>query len=126
MKRILLSVIATAAIAGAAVPALAQGPRPADWQPLSQRADNIDQRITAGEASGALSGLAAHDLRDQFKALIKLEDDYRKTGLTLHQREDLQARYDTLSMRIRANSDPANYHQAGTTTETTIVVHDDK
>jgi hypothetical protein len=104
MKRIVLSILAAAAIAGAAVPAAAQGTRPSDWIPLSQRQDNIAQRIDAGVASGALTDLAARDLRQQFQGLLNLEDEYRKTGLTLHQREDLQARYDTLSIRLRADT----------------------
>lgn len=104
MKRIVLSMIVAGAIVGAAVPALAQGSRPSDWQPLSARAAEVSARIEAGVDSGGLSDLAARDLRDQFKGLLKLEDTYRETGLTLNQRADLQARYDTLVARIKVNS----------------------
>jgi hypothetical protein len=120
MKRTVLSMLAAAALTGAALPALAQGPRPADWQPLAQRQADIDSKIELGETSGSLSKLQARDLRDQFKGLLNLETQYRETGLTLHQREDLQARYDTLANRIRVNSDPVSY-PAGTTTTTTII-----
>ncbi len=75
-----------------------------DQQSLSVRADDIAGRIEAGVASGALTDLQARDLRDQFKGLLKLEDTYRETGLTLNQRADLQARYDTLVARIKVNS----------------------
>ena len=104
MNRTLLSLLAAGALAGTAVPALAQGSRPADWQPLRARQAEVSQRIELGARSGALSDLAARDLRDQFKGLINLEDTYRETGLTLNQRADLQARYDTLIARIKVNS----------------------
>jgi hypothetical protein len=106
MKRIILSVLAAAAIAGAAAPAFAQGPRPSDWQPLSQRQQSLDRLIDSAQAAGSLTDLQARDLRDQFKGLLKLEAQYRETGLTLNQRADLQARYDTLSSRLRADTDP--------------------
>jgi hypothetical protein len=121
MKRIVLSMLAAATLAGAALPAFAQGPRPADWQPLAQRQADVDRKIELGEASGALSDLQARDLRSQFKGLLNLEAQYRESGLTQHQREDLQARYDTLDHRIRVNSDPVSY-PAGTTTTTIIQV----
>jgi hypothetical protein len=119
MKRILLSGLAAATLTAAGLPAFAQGPRPADSQPLAQRQADIDRKIELGEASGSLSDLQARDLRNQFKGLLNLEAQYRETGLTLHQREDLQARYDTLAERIRVNSDPVSY-PAGTTTTTII------
>jgi hypothetical protein len=117
MKRLILSILATAAIAAAA-PAFAQGPRPVDWQPLSERRESIDRRIELSQASGALTELQARDLRDQFKGLLNLEAEYRKTGLTYNQRVDLQARYDTLSSRLRADTatEPLYYpagHEGG-------------
>jgi hypothetical protein len=104
MQRILVPVIAAAILAGAAAPALAQGSRLSDWRPLADRQDEVARRIADGVASGALSDASAHDLSDQFKGLLNLESDYRKTGLTLYQREDLQARYDTLMERLRADA----------------------
>jgi TolA-binding protein len=106
MKRILTGVLAAAAMAAVAAPALAQGTRPADGFALSERQDDIARRIDTGVASGSLTDLQAADLRDQFKGLLDLQDQYRKSGLTLYQREDLQARYDTLSERLKADTDP--------------------
>ncbi len=106
MKRILLSLMAAGVVAAIAVPASAQGPRPSDGQTLAQRQDNIADRIADGEASGALTRLQAADLKDQFKGLLNLEDQYRQSGMSLHQREDLQARYDTLSARLNLDTDP--------------------
>ncbi len=134
MKRFVLTLAAVAAI-GAAAPAFAQGARASDWQPLTQRQDDIARQIATGEESGSLTKLQAADLRDQFKGLLNLEDTYKKTGLTLHQREDLQARYDTLVASVRLDKSPADlrYAPAGATdgrapvgTATTTVITQDR
>jgi hypothetical protein len=101
MKRIVLSLIATASLAGAAVPAFAQGPRPSDWIPLAQRQDNIERRIDDGVRSGQLSRREARGLHEQFNGLLRLEDRYRRDGMTRREREDLERRYDALSDRVR-------------------------
>jgi hypothetical protein len=107
MKRVVLSLIAAACLAGAGSTAFAQT-APASWRPLAQRQDEAAAQIADGVANGALSDLQARDLRDQFKGLLALEDTYRKTGLTDGQRADLEARYDTLEARIQVESHPAS------------------
>ena len=110
MNRTLIAMTAAGLIAAAA-PAFAQtavGPAPASWKPLAQRQDEVATQLADGINSGALSDLQAHDLRDQFKGLLNLEDQYSKTGLTQGQRADLQARYDTLEARIQVESHPAS------------------
>jgi hypothetical protein len=98
--------------ASLAAPALAQPPLitspPASWKPLAERQDQVAEELTEGVDSGALSHRQADELRDQFKGLLHLEHQYRKTGLTPAQRADLQARYDTLEARIQVNSHPAS------------------
>jgi len=101
MKRVVLSLIAAASLAGAAVPAFAQGPRPSDWQPLARRQDNIERRIDEGMRSGQLTRREARSLHDQFRSLLRLEDRYRRDGLTVRERADLQRRYDALASRVR-------------------------
>jgi len=101
MKRVVLSLIAAASLAGAAVPAFAQGPRPSDWQPLAQRQDNIERRIDQGERSGQLTRREARRLHAEFGSLLRLEDRYRRNGLNFREREDLQRRYDALSAQVR-------------------------
>lgn len=101
MKRAILTLVAAASLAGAAVPAFAQGPRPSDWQPLAQRQDNIEQRIDQGVRSGQLTRREARGLRDQFHDLLRLEARYERHGLNLQERTDLQRRYDALSARVR-------------------------
>ncbi len=112
MIRTVLALSAAASLAGAALPAFAQSPSPqaapASWKPLPQRQDQVADEIAAGVDNGALSDLQARDLRDQFKGLLDLEDQYRKTGLTPAQQADLQARYDTLDARIQVESHPAS------------------
>lgn len=101
MKRIVLSLMAAASLGAAAAPAFAQGPRPSDWQPLSQRQDNIEHRIDDGIRSGQLTRREARSLRDQFHDLLRLEDRYRRDGLNPRERADLERRYDALSDRVR-------------------------
>ena len=108
MNRPLLSLALAAGLAAAAFPVLAQPSPPASWKPLNVRQDQAAQEIASGVDSGRLSDLQARDLRDQFKGLLNLEDEYRKTGLTDAQRADLEARYDTLEARIQVNSHPAS------------------
>lgn len=112
MIRPILAFAVAASLAAAAVPASAQssaiGQAPASWKPLPQRQDQIAGQIADGVDSGALSDLQARDLRDQFKGLLDLEDQYRKTGLTQAQQVDLQERYDTLEARVQVESHPAS------------------
>jgi hypothetical protein len=101
MKRVILSLIAAASLAGAAVPAFAQGPRPSDWQPLAERQDSIEHRIDDGVRSGQLTRREARSLHDQFRGLLRLEARYRHDGMTAGERADLERRYDALSDRVR-------------------------
>ena len=100
MKRLILSLVAAASLAGAAVPAFAQGPRPSDWIPLAQRQENIEHRIDDGVRSGQLTRHEARSLRDQFHGLLRLEDRYRRDGLPPGERAELERRYDALSARV--------------------------
>ena len=101
MKRVILSLVACASLAGAALPAFAQGPRPSDWQPLAQRQDQIERRIDNGMRNGELTRREARDLRQQFNGLLRLEDRYRRDGLNFRERSDLERRYDALAARVR-------------------------
>jgi hypothetical protein len=111
MKRIVLSLVAAASLAGAAVPAFAQGPRPSDWQPLSQRQDNIERRIDQGVRSGALTRREARGLEGEFHSLLRLEDRYRRDGLNMRERADLQRRYDALAARVRFEKHDNQYRR---------------
>jgi len=111
MIRTLLPLALAAGLAVAA-PAMAQTvttqSAPASWKPLPERASHVGEEIADGVATGALSDAQAHGLRDQFKGLLNLEDQYAKSGLTPAQLQDLQARYDTLEARIQVETHPAS------------------
>jgi Ni/Co efflux regulator RcnB len=111
MKRIVLSLIAAASLASVAAPAFAQGPRPSDWQPLSQRQDNIERRIDEGQRNGQLTRREARGLHEQFRDLLRLEDRYRRDGMSRRERADLERRYDALSDRVRFDRHNDNYRR---------------
>jgi hypothetical protein len=97
------------AVASAAVPAAAQSayrPGPAHasyggWQSINARQANLDRRIDQGVRTGQLSRREAVRLRGEFSSLLRLEADYRRGGLTVRERADLDRRFDRLSFQVR-------------------------
>lgn len=73
----------------------------ANWQNINQRQANLDRRIDRGLQNGALSRREASRLRGEFNALARLEQNYRRGGLTQWERADLDRRFDRLSAQIR-------------------------
>jgi hypothetical protein len=114
MKKLAFGLLAAATIAST-LPAYAQGPRPSDWQPLSQRRDNIEQRIDQGVQNGQLTRREARGLHSQFNSLLRLESRYERDGLNFRERADLQHRFDALAQRVRfeKHDDQTRYHPAG-------------
>ena len=90
---------ATVPATAMAAPAYAQ----AGWQNINARQDRLESRINQGIRSGALNRNEATRLRTEFRALSRLEAQYRRSrpGLTLNERRDLDRRFDALSARIR-------------------------
>lgn len=95
-KKIAVSALALAAVAGAAAPATAQA-----WQNIIQRQANLERRIEMGVRNGSLSRPEAMRLRAEFRQIERLEQRYRRGGLSLSERRDLDRRFDQLSARIR-------------------------
>ena len=96
-----------AALSAAAVPAIADAQR---YQSINQRQDTQFRRIDQGVRSGALTRREADRLREQFAALNRLERRYRASnGLSRAERADLNARFDALSRRIRAQRNDRQY-----------------
>lgn len=95
-KKIAVSALALAAVAGAAAPATAQA-----WQNINQRQANLERRIEMGVRNGSLSRPEAMRLRAEFRQIERLEQRYRRGGLSLSERRDLDRRFDQLSARIR-------------------------
>ena len=61
----------------------------------------VDQRIDQGIRSGALTRNEAVRLRGEFRQIVSLESRYRRNGLSLQERRDLDRRFDSLSARVR-------------------------
>jgi hypothetical protein len=71
------------------------------WQSINQRQNQLDRRIDRGVRNGSLTRREAGRLREDFYALARLEASYRRNGLSRWERNDLDARFDRLSARIR-------------------------
>ncbi|MDO9471427.1 MAG: hypothetical protein Q7J28_00070, partial [Caulobacter sp.] len=78
------------------------------WTSINQRQANLDARIDAGVRDGSLSRSEAASLRSEFEALVRMEADYRRNGLTAAERADLDRRFDMLSERIRDDRQDSN------------------
>lgn len=113
MKKFIVPALALAA-ASVAVPAAAQnyyGPArggPAyhqnhgGWQSVSQRKYQLDRRIDVGERNRQLSRREASRLRAELNALVRLERNFMRGGLSVRERAELDRRYDRLSVQVRA------------------------
>jgi len=97
MKKFAFMLVAAAALASTAVPALA-----APWQSINQRQASLDARIDRGVRNGALTRPEAVRLRSEFRYIANLEARYRATnGLQQWEVTDLDRRFNALSARIR-------------------------
>jgi hypothetical protein len=97
MKRMLLTLLATTTLIGAAPQIAAAQP----WMGINERQAQLDQRIDAGVRSGQLTRIEAARLRAEFQDIAALETRYRIDGLSPSERADLDQRFDHLSARIR-------------------------
>jgi hypothetical protein len=95
-NKIALIAAAASALALSAGAASAQS-----WASINQRQANLDARIDAGLRSGELTRAEANTLRAEFRTVADLEMRYRANGLSQWERQDLDRRFDALSMRIR-------------------------
>ena len=116
MKKFAL-MLAGLGIAVSAVPMTAATAAPAPafqggaWQNINARQARLDARIDQGVRSGALTRGEAARLRADFRALARLEAQYRRSrpGLTIAERRDLDRRFDALSARIRVQKHDRNH-----------------
>ena len=111
MKRIALTVLAAATVV-AAIPAAASaqsGQRhysppsygQSQWVSINQRQRELDRRIDMGVRVGRISRREAVALRAEFRQIARVEQNYRRGGLTFRERADLDRRFDRLSLKIR-------------------------
>ena len=82
----------------------------APWQNINQRQQQLDRRIDQGVRSGSLTRNEAVRLRNEFRALSRLEGQYRRSGgaFTIRERADLDRRFDALAARIRVQKHDRN------------------
>jgi len=73
----------------------------APWAPIGQRVANLNVRIDQGVRNGRLTRPEAMRLRSQLRDLQGLEARYRRGGLTMSERADLDRRFDRLSAQVR-------------------------
>lgn len=112
MKKMLVPALVLASVSAAALPAAAQSynnrghnqgynQNYGGWQSINVRQSNLDRRIDVGVRNGQISRREATRLRGEFTALLRLEANYRRGGLTTWERADLDRRFDRLSAQIR-------------------------
>lgn len=116
MKKMLIPVLAVAAVSATALPAAAQsydryGPSRGPgyehgydhggWQSINQRKYQLDRRIEQGLRNRQLSYREAGGLRAELNDLVRLEARYMRDGLSRWERQDLDRRYDRLAAKIR-------------------------
>lgn len=71
------------------------------WVNINRRQAQLERRIEQGVRSGRLTRPEANRLWREFDALQRLEQRYRVNGLSMREREELDARFDRLAARIR-------------------------
>src|SRR5690242_17220313 len=100
MRKLLTAMAAVSALS-VAVPAMAQD--------FSYRAQQLDQRIDAGQSDGSLTWREARDLRSRLHNLQRLEDQYNDNGMSRYEARDLDRRFDQLSNDIYAERHDTQY-----------------
>ncbi len=71
------------------------------WQSIANRKYQMDNRIDIGLRNGALSWREASSLRGRLNALVRLEHNLMRGGLSWSERQRLDREYDQLARQIR-------------------------
>jgi hypothetical protein len=98
MKKFIIALAATTAIAGAA-PAAAQYAQAGTN--IQLRTDQLQSQLQAGVQAGTITRAEAAPLREQLRVLTQLERQYSRNGFTVQERAELQSRTQTLRQGIR-------------------------
>jgi hypothetical protein len=70
------------------------------WRPLAEQRAAFDARVDVAVRDRRLTRTEGTRLRADFDALVRLESDYRRDGLSAREQEDLAARLADLDRRI--------------------------
>lgn len=79
------------------------------WRPLIDQRSAFEARVDAGIRSRALTRTEGTRLRADFDALVRLESDYMRDGLSAREQQDLTARLADLDRRVGAVVDDGGY-----------------
>jgi hypothetical protein len=97
MKNLIVGLTAGAA----ALVTFAGAAKAAPWQqPINQREARIEMQIHHGVRTGALTRVEAARLSDRLYGVQRLEQNFRRGGLTLAERNVLDQRLDALERSI--------------------------
>ena len=123
MKKIVISLVAATALAGAVTPAMASphggygggygGGRDGGYgggyeAPVSQ-AQELEFRINRSERRGAISHREADRLRYDLRLVERLSWQYRRDGLTRWERADLDRRFNMIQASLRYERNDRDY-----------------
>ena len=76
-------------------------PRGERWMSINERQARLEQRIDRGVANGELTRREAYRARASFNDIARLENRYRRDGLSQWERSDLDRRFDVLAAQVR-------------------------
>lgn len=79
------------------------------WENLNQRQAEFRQRLDQAVRDRRLTQRQADDLRREFDTVANIERDYRRGGLTVQERADLDMRMDRLQSNFRAQVSANQY-----------------
>jgi opacity protein-like surface antigen len=103
MKKILIPIVTVSALAAATLPAVASA------QPINQRQHQMERRIDIGLRNGSLTRSEAYRLRAELRETERLEQRYRRGGLSGWERADLDRRFDRINAQIRYERHDRDY-----------------
>jgi Ni/Co efflux regulator RcnB len=108
MKKMILTLAATAA----ALTGLAGTAQAAPFgSNVNQKEAQIATRIDQGMRSGALTRGEAQNLRIRLAQVQRLEQAYRRGGLNMAERRDLDRRLDALSASVRVDKHDRDFRR---------------
>ena len=78
------------------------------WEPLAGQTAAFDARVAAALRARDITRTESTRLRADFQALVQLEAQYQRDGLSDRERQDLEARYADLNRRVGDDYMPGN------------------
>jgi len=82
------------------------------WQPLAEQRSQFRARVDAAERNRNLNRYEAARLRSDFDALVRVEDGYRRDGISDREQQDLTSRLAELNRRVGDGYD-GGYNDGG-------------